>query len=92
MEPSENPISKDMMLGDIVSNYPESVPVITGYGLHCIGCHISPFETLEQGCKGHGVPDEMIDELLNDANEAVRLSRNMELELTNREDINEQSQ
>ncbi|RJQ15597.1 iron-sulfur cluster assembly accessory protein [Candidatus Woesearchaeota archaeon] len=68
MEAVQELIHKDMTLGEIVSKYPQVVPVITEYGLHCVGCHVSYWETVEQGCKGHGMDDETIQNLLKDIN------------------------
>ena len=40
------------------------------FGLHCIGCHISAYESVEDGAKAHGVdPVELVKAL----NEAVEL-------------------
>ena len=55
-------ITKDMMINDIVTEYPVLIEYIMDYGLHCIGCAASPFETLEEGFLGHGMsPEEIID-------------------------------
>ena len=48
-------ITKDMPIGEVVERYPEAAEVLTAYGLHCVGCHVSPFETVEQGALGHGM-------------------------------------
>jgi hybrid cluster-associated redox disulfide protein len=40
------------------------------YGLHCIGCGMNAFETIEQGCMGHGMGDEEINSLIDELNEA----------------------
>ncbi|MFH1173847.1 MAG: DUF1858 domain-containing protein [archaeon] len=74
-EPSQksNSITKDMLLADIAKKFPSVVPVLFEYGLHCIGCHLSPFETLEEGCKGHGMPDDVFEQLLKDINAIVTL-------------------
>lgn len=39
------------------------------YGLHCFGCHVNLFESLEQGVLGHGMSDEQMHSLLKDLNE-----------------------
>ena len=53
---------------DIITQYPEVAPVLMGYGLHCIGCHFSGADTLEQGARLHGMDDELIEMMLADVN------------------------
>lgn len=61
-------ITRDTKLVNLANNA-ETVEVLTDIGLHCIGCFASQFETLEQGCKGHGMPDNEIDELIKKLNQ-----------------------
>ena len=61
-------IHKDMPVGEIVEKYPQCVPVMLDYGLHCVGCHASTWETLEQGTMGHGMSDEMFQEMIEELN------------------------
>lgn len=64
-------IKRTDLLGDIVSKYPEVVPVLAQSGLHCIGCHVSVSESLEDGCTVHGMSTKEIDELADVANKRV---------------------
>lgn len=64
-------INKDMTMGEIVTKYPETIPVILSHGLHCIGCHVSPYESIEQGSLGHGMSEEEFESLLKEVNEAA---------------------
>ncbi len=61
-------VTKDTLLGEVVSKHPRSAFVMLQYGLHCIGCHVSVYETIEQGCMGHGMPKEVMEEMLADVN------------------------
>ena len=61
-------ITKDMLLDDIVKKYPETIMILMGYGLHCVGCIVSEIETIEQGAKIHGLDDKEIDFMLKDLN------------------------
>lgn len=57
-------ITKSMTLGEVLDKYPDTAEVMYEHGLHCIGCHISAFETVEQGAQAHGVDvDKFIDAL-----------------------------
>jgi len=61
-------ITKEMTFGEILKLCPDSAEILFSYGLHCIGCHIAVVETLEQGCKAHGLSDEDIDAIVNKIN------------------------
>lgn len=67
----EEKITKNMTLGDIISKHPESAAVIMKYGLHCIGCHVAAWETLEQGSKAHGLDDAQIEQMVKDVNAEI---------------------
>jgi hybrid cluster-associated redox disulfide protein len=64
-------IKKTDMLGEIMEKYPEVAPVLAGAGLHCIGCHTSAYETIEQGCLAHGMKKKEVDELIKSANSRI---------------------
>ena len=64
-------ISKEMTLGEVVGAFPDSVPVMLSYGLHCIGCHVAAFETIEQGARAHGMSDKGIEKMLAEMNKAI---------------------
>ena len=61
-------ITKDMPIGKIVQEHPETAEVFSKHGLHCIGCAIAHFENLEQGATAHGID---VNKLVEDLNEAI---------------------
>jgi len=63
--------SKSMTLGEIVQKFPHAGALLAEAGLHCIGCHISAFETLEQGCRAHGLSDKEIENLVKSINSSL---------------------
>jgi len=65
-------ITKKMLISEIIETYPDVIPVIIGYGLHCIGCHFSGLDTLEAGAKIHGMSDEEINLMVKDSNELLK--------------------
>lgn len=65
-------ITKEMTLGEIVAEYPEAVEVMLRRGLHCVGCQVAAWETLEQGAKAHGMSDREIDSMINEMNRLVK--------------------
>lgn len=63
-------ITKDMNIGEILQNNEKAAEIMMGYGLHCIGCHISLHESLQDGCSAHGLDDETIDKMVAEINAA----------------------
>lgn len=61
-------ITKTMTLGDTITKYPKSVEILMKYGLHCIGCHVATWETIEQGAMAHGITGEKLDNMLKELN------------------------
>ena len=68
-------ITKDMTLATVVSKYPETIGVFFRHGLHCFGCHIAAWETVEQGAIGHGID---VDTLMKDLNDVVKKGKDKE--------------
>ena len=61
-------ITKDMPIGQVVSTYPDTIPVFLGHGLMCVGCAVARFENIEQGTRAHGID---VEALIRDLNAAV---------------------
>ena len=71
-------ITKDMTIGDVVAKYPAVIEPLQEAGVHCVGCHVSYHETLEQGFKGHGMSDEEVESVIIKLNKAVEESKGEE--------------
>ena len=57
-------ITRETVIGEIVENCPEAMPVFQEIGMHCMGCAMASVSPLEQACAAHGVdPDELLDYL-----------------------------
>lgn len=67
-------ITKNTLIGGIVEKYPQVVPTLMGFGLHCVGCHVAAFESLEMGLKAHGMDDKQIKDAVKKLNEAIEKS------------------
>ena len=71
----EMKINKDMTIVQVFQEYPHRVTrlaqIMTSHGLHCVGCHVSAYETIEQGLMGHGMDKEKLDVLLKALNKAI---------------------
>jgi iron-sulfur cluster assembly protein len=64
-------ITKDTTIGDIIEKYPQTIDTLTNFGVHCVGCHVSPFESLEMGFKAHGMTEEQVNDAVKQLNEVV---------------------
>jgi hybrid cluster-associated redox disulfide protein len=42
------------------------------YGLHCIGCHMSADESIEDGARAHGLDDQEISKMIKEINENIK--------------------
>lgn len=62
-------VTKETLLHELATSR-EAAEILLDKGLHCLGCHAAQFETLEQGCKGHGMEDKDIEELLKKLNKS----------------------
>ena len=58
--------TKDSTLGEVIQKKPDGVAILMGFGMHCFGCPVTQFETLEEAAVVHGVE---LDYLLKKLNE-----------------------
>ena len=73
-------ITKDMLVSEIVSQFPTTVPIMLAYGLHCFECGASELETLEEGTIGHGMTQDDLEMILKDINEEAEKNEKEESE------------
>ena len=58
-------ITKDMIIGDLLTVKPEAAEVLLSMGMHCLGCPSARGETIGQAREVHGVD---VDEILAQIN------------------------
>lgn len=59
-------ITKDMIIGNILKENEGAYEILTGFGMHCLGCPSSQMESLEDACMVHGLK---VDDVLSKLNE-----------------------
>jgi len=69
-------IKEDMIINEIVTKYPDVVELLQSYGLHCFGCHVNLYESIGMGARGHGIPEETIKTMIEEANEYLKKKEN----------------
>lgn len=58
----------DLPLADLMTRWPETIPVFMRHKMLCVGCLISPFHTIVDACQEYGLDEEsFIAELLEAA-------------------------
>jgi hybrid cluster-associated redox disulfide protein len=62
-------ISEKSKISDVLTSHPETLGVFLKYGLACIGCSVSGFETVQQGGLAHGFDENTIKQLVEELKE-----------------------
>jgi len=57
-------VTRNTKISEIITQKPEAVGILFDAGLGCIGCPMAQMETLEEGCKAHGMSDKEVEELV----------------------------
>jgi len=70
--PPQPVIHASLSISDILSKWPETASVFLKFNMTCIGCYMSPFDTLEDALAVHGLP---LDEVLEALNQCVAVSQ-----------------
>lgn len=47
----------DIPLSELMTRWPQTIPVFFKYKMLCVGCMVSSFHTVEDACREHGVDD-----------------------------------
>ena len=63
--------TKETQMGELIREYPQAIPVLLKFGLHCIGCPMSALETIEQGALAHGLSEQDINKLVEEINQVI---------------------
>ena len=45
-------ITREMIISDIISSYPQTIEVFRSFGLDCMECQIADYEEVEHGATG----------------------------------------
>ncbi len=59
-------ITREMMISDIISSYPQTIEVFRSFGLDCMECQIADYEEVEHGAGVHNVDIVKLLKALND--------------------------
>lgn len=62
-------ITKDTKMSELLEKKPEAGEILFDAGMMCVGCGMAMMESLEDGCKAHGMSKKEIDKLIEKLNE-----------------------
>ena len=63
-------ITKDMIIGEVITAHPELVRTFFANGMMCIGCPASQGESIDEAATVHGLDADQLVSALNEALEA----------------------
>lgn len=58
-------VKSDMLVGEILRQYPDAAPVLMECGMHCLGCPSAQMESLADACTVHGIAVNDVLQKLN---------------------------
>ena len=64
-------ITKETPIKNLIDEHPDVSEILMEYGLHCVNCHFSEFDSLEDGALMHGLSDGDMDLMLRDVNAII---------------------
>lgn len=54
-----------MTIGQLISEHPETAPILMQVGMHCLGCPSAQAETLAEAAMVHGLDADLLIEKIN---------------------------
>jgi len=65
-------VTKKTKINKLIEEHPQAADILVSYGLGCVGCVFSEFDTLENGALIHGMDKEEIEMIIKDINKIVK--------------------
>ncbi len=62
-------ITKNTNLNELIIEKPELVGILLSSGMGCMGCPMARMETIEDGCRAHGMNDKEISKFVERLNQ-----------------------
>jgi len=64
-------VTKDMNMQALLMRRPELAGMLLSSGMGCMGCPMAQMETVEDGCRAHGMSEKQIDKLVEKLNQRI---------------------
>ena len=65
-------ITDKTSINHLIEEHPEAAEILMAYGLHCVNCHFSDLDTMEDGAAMHGISDEEMQLMIKDVNKVLK--------------------
>ena len=62
---TKEPITGDMLIANIISQYPDAVYLLMNCGMGCVSCPAAQMESLTEACMVHGLDGVEVARYLN---------------------------
>ena len=69
-------VGRNTNLGQLAAASPAAAAVLTDWGLHCVGCFASSYDSVEAGARLHGMSDKEIDQMIKEVNNVIQGNTN----------------
>ncbi|MGH7380675.1 MAG: hypothetical protein ACREKR_00395 [Candidatus Methylomirabilales bacterium] len=67
---SHKPIGKETVIADLIETYGDQAErILRRYGLYCLGCHHSTYDSIALGARQHGINEEQVNYLVRELNQ-----------------------
>ena len=64
----EDRITTEMIVADVLQDWPQTIPIFLEYRMGCVGCAMSPFDTLADVVEIYGL---QVDRFLTELRDAI---------------------
>lgn len=58
-------VTKDMIIGEVLDQYPDTAEVFMEHGMHCLHCPSARGESITDACMVHGIDPDALTQALN---------------------------
>jgi hybrid cluster-associated redox disulfide protein len=48
-------LTTELTVDEVMRRWPPTIRVFLDFSMHCVGCPIAPFHSVEEACREHGV-------------------------------------
>ncbi len=48
-------LTTELAVDEVMRRWPPTIRVFLDFSMHCVGCPIAPFHSVEEACREHGV-------------------------------------
>ncbi|HNZ51842.1 MAG TPA: DUF1858 domain-containing protein [Candidatus Pacearchaeota archaeon] len=77
-------ITRETNMQALLFHKPELAGMLLSSGMGCMGCPMAQMETIEEGCRAHGMDDKEIDELIERLNKEESVNDKKKIKVNKR--------